>query len=71
MVDEVVSLTIWCCPEEDIEFFREDRLVADDENPDSKYRLAELLGIRKFENIVFYSSAVLHTGKKVVGKFTC
>lgn len=68
---EIVALTVW--PNEllrkEVRFYRSDRLVAEDENPESVRKLSNKYNLDKFSSLRFSSKYKLHNGDPVDGYF--
>ena len=69
--NEIISLTIWpdSNPDNEINFYRSDMLVAEDENPKSTNLLINSYDIASFNELYFYSCYKLCTGTEVSGFF--
>lgn len=69
--DEIVGLTAWLSdtPDDGVDFYRADRLVAKDENPLSVTSICKRFDIKTFEKLEFCSKRTLSNGTKVSGYF--
>lgn len=66
--EEIVSITIWLEEKEDVSVYREDRLVAEEENIKAVAVLSEVLNIPKFNQIRYKSDFLFSTKKPIMGK---
>lgn len=68
---EVVSITVWknSTGNDEIIFYRRDRLAAEDENPKAIKELSEELNIEAFSSISYISSCTLWNKKQICGSF--
>ncbi len=69
--DEIVGLTAWLSdtPDDGVDFYRADRLVAKNENPLSVASICNRFGIKAFDKLAFHSKRTLSNGTKVSGNF--
>lgn len=69
--DEIVGLTAWLSgtPDDGVDFYRADRLVAKDENPLSVASICQRFDIETFDKLEFRSERTLSNGTQVNGSF--